>query len=109
VILTGKGFYPFIDYSTGGSIGGMIKAAEANLAAVTDRTIVIPGHGSPVSNKQELSAYRDVKRRSSGPKCPSMPPGSGAVTISPSGVCQRSQWKLVTCGRSTRSCTTKLV
>jgi glyoxylase-like metal-dependent hydrolase (beta-lactamase superfamily II) len=55
-----NGIYPFIDYSTGGSIGGMIKATEANLAAGTDRTIVIPGHGSPVSNKKELSAYRDM-------------------------------------------------
>jgi glyoxylase-like metal-dependent hydrolase (beta-lactamase superfamily II) len=55
-----NGIYPFIDYSTGGSIGGMIKATEANLAAVTDRTIVIPGHGSPVSNKKELSAYREM-------------------------------------------------
>jgi len=55
-----NGIYPFIDYSTGGSIGGMIKAAEANVAAATDRTIVIPGHGNPVSNKAELSAYRDM-------------------------------------------------
>jgi hypothetical protein len=38
----------------------MIKAAEANVAAATDRTIVIPGHGSPVSNRAELSAYRDM-------------------------------------------------
>jgi len=37
-----NGIYPFIDYSTGGNIEGMIKAAEANLAAATDRTIVIP-------------------------------------------------------------------
>jgi len=52
--------YPFIDYSTGGNIDGMIKAAEANVAAVTDRTIVIPGHGQPVSNKAELTEYRDM-------------------------------------------------
>jgi hypothetical protein len=38
----------------------MIKAAAANVAAVTDKTIVIPGHGNPVSNKVELSAYRDM-------------------------------------------------
>jgi glyoxylase-like metal-dependent hydrolase (beta-lactamase superfamily II) len=55
-----NGIYPFIDYSTGGSIGGMIKAAQANVAAVSDKTIVIPGHGSPVSNKAELVAYRDM-------------------------------------------------
>jgi glyoxylase-like metal-dependent hydrolase (beta-lactamase superfamily II) len=55
-----NGIYPFIDYSTGGNINGMIKAAEANVAAATDETIVIPGHGQPVSNKAELSAYRDM-------------------------------------------------
>jgi hypothetical protein len=42
-----NGFYPFIDYSSGGSIDGMIKAAEANVAAVSDKTIVIPGHNMP--------------------------------------------------------------
>jgi hypothetical protein len=31
-----NGYYPFIDYSTGGSIDGMIRATEANLAKVTD-------------------------------------------------------------------------
>lgn len=37
--------YPFIDYSTGGSIDGMIAASDANLAASTDKTIIIPSHG----------------------------------------------------------------
>src|SRR6516165_8753619 len=36
-----NGYYPFIDYSTGGSIDGMIRATEANLAKVTDSMIVI--------------------------------------------------------------------
>ena len=53
-------FYPFIDYSTGGSIDGMIRAAEANLSAICDGTIVIPGHGNPVSNKAGLASYRDM-------------------------------------------------
>ena len=56
----GNGIYPFIDYSTGGNIDAMIGAAEANVAAAADTTIVIPGHGSAVSNKAELSAYRDM-------------------------------------------------
>ena len=55
-----NGIYPFIDYSTGGNVEGMINAAEANLAATTDSTIVIPGHGKPISNKSELRAYRDM-------------------------------------------------
>ena len=55
-----NGIYPFIDYSTGGSIDGTIRAAEANLAATTDKTIIVPGHGPPVSNRSELQAYRDM-------------------------------------------------
>ena len=55
-----NGIYPFIDYSTGGNIDGMIRAADANLAASTDRTLVIPGHGQPVSNRAQLQEYRDM-------------------------------------------------
>jgi glyoxylase-like metal-dependent hydrolase (beta-lactamase superfamily II) len=51
--------YPFIDYSTGGSIDGMIRATEANLAKVTDKMIVIPGHGA-VGDKSQLAFYRDL-------------------------------------------------
>jgi glyoxylase-like metal-dependent hydrolase (beta-lactamase superfamily II) len=55
-----NGIYPFIDYSTGGSIDGTINATEANLARVADDTIIIPGHGKPVSNKAELKEWRDM-------------------------------------------------
>src|SRR6266446_8555008 len=55
-----NGIYPFIDYSTGGSIDGMIAASDANLAATTNDTIIIPGHGRPVSNKAELKEFRDM-------------------------------------------------
>jgi len=55
-----NGIYPFIDYSTGGSIDGMIAASEANLAETTDRTVIIPGHGKPVSNRTELKEFRDM-------------------------------------------------
>ena len=54
-----NGYYPFIDYSTGGSIDGMIRATEANLATVTDKMIVIPGHGE-VASKSQLAFYRDL-------------------------------------------------
>ena len=54
-----NGHYPFIDYSTGGNIKGMIKAAEANLARVTEKTIVIPGHGK-IGGKPEMTEYRDM-------------------------------------------------
>lgn len=55
-----NGIYPFIDYSTGGSIDGMIAASDANLAAAKSDTIIIPGHGKPVSNKAELQGFRDM-------------------------------------------------
>jgi glyoxylase-like metal-dependent hydrolase (beta-lactamase superfamily II) len=55
-----NGIYPFIDYSTGGGIDGTIRAVDAILPTVTDRTIIVPGHGSPSSNRAELQAYRDM-------------------------------------------------
>jgi glyoxylase-like metal-dependent hydrolase (beta-lactamase superfamily II) len=54
-----NGVYPFIDYSTGGSINGSIRAAEANLAATTSKTIVIPGHG-PVGGRSDVVEFRDM-------------------------------------------------
>jgi glyoxylase-like metal-dependent hydrolase (beta-lactamase superfamily II) len=63
VLHTGDTFwnreYPFIDYSTGGSIDGQIRAAEANLTKVSATTIVIPGHGA-VGGKADLALFRDV-------------------------------------------------
>ena len=64
-----NGFYPFIDYSTGGNIDGMIKATKQNIAAAGSKTIVIPGHNMPnrasaVSNKDELIISRHARRHS---------------------------------------------
>jgi glyoxylase-like metal-dependent hydrolase (beta-lactamase superfamily II) len=54
-----NGYYPFIDYSTGGNIDGMIRATEMNVANSTEKTIIIPGHG-PVTDKSQLVVYRDM-------------------------------------------------
>ena len=54
-----NGYYPFIDYSTGGSIDGMIHATQANMDKVTDKMVVIPGHGA-VGDKSQLAFYRDL-------------------------------------------------
>jgi cyclase len=54
-----NGLYPFIDVSSGGSIDGMIAAADQVVAMVDDQTKIIPGHG-PLSNKAELITYRDM-------------------------------------------------
>jgi glyoxylase-like metal-dependent hydrolase (beta-lactamase superfamily II) len=54
-----NGFYPFIDESTGGSIGGMIRGAETGLAVAGNNTRIIPGHG-PLASKADLQKYRDM-------------------------------------------------
>jgi glyoxylase-like metal-dependent hydrolase (beta-lactamase superfamily II) len=54
-----NGIYPFIDNSTGGSIDGMIRATEQNLAKVADKTIIVPGHG-PVGDRASLTKWRDM-------------------------------------------------
>jgi cyclase len=52
-----NGLYPFVDTGTGGSIKGMIAAADRGLQLTDDTSKIIPGHG-PLSNKAELKAYR---------------------------------------------------
>lgn len=37
----------------------MIRAADANVATVTDKTIAIPGDG-PIGNKSQLIEFRDM-------------------------------------------------
>ncbi|MGC4049536.1 MAG: MBL fold metallo-hydrolase [Paludibaculum sp.] len=54
-----NGVYPFIDYSTGGSIDGSIRAAEANIQAVDAGTLVVPGHGQ-TGSKADLVEFRDM-------------------------------------------------
>jgi glyoxylase-like metal-dependent hydrolase (beta-lactamase superfamily II) len=54
-----NGLYPFIDYSSGGNIDGMISATAQNLATAGADTIIIPGHG-PIGNKAQLTEFRDM-------------------------------------------------
>jgi len=54
-----NGVYPFIDTVAGGSIDGMIHAAEINIARSTAKTIVVPGHG-PLAKRADLIEYRDM-------------------------------------------------
>jgi cyclase len=51
--------YPFVDQSSGGSINGVIGAADRALAVCTAQTIIIPGHG-PVTNCAELRTWRNM-------------------------------------------------
>ena len=54
-----NGVYPFIDNENGGSIDGMIRAANANIARADADTIVVAGHG-PVGNRAQLIEFRDM-------------------------------------------------
>jgi glyoxylase-like metal-dependent hydrolase (beta-lactamase superfamily II) len=53
------GIYPFIDYSTGGSLAGMAANAERIQKAIDDKTKVIPGHG-PVGTKADVKEYGEM-------------------------------------------------
>jgi glyoxylase-like metal-dependent hydrolase (beta-lactamase superfamily II) len=63
VLHTGDTFwnpiYPFIDYSTGGNIDGMIMANKNNLDIATADTIIIPGHGA-VGNRAQLTDFHEM-------------------------------------------------
>ncbi|MDX2132955.1 MAG: MBL fold metallo-hydrolase [Planctomycetota bacterium] len=54
-----NGHYPFIDYSTGGSIDGTISAVDTCLARAKESTIIIPGHG-PVGDASQLAEFREM-------------------------------------------------
>lgn len=54
-----NGLYPFIDYSTGGSLDGVIAAVDRGLAMSDDATRIIPGHG-PVASRADLRRYREM-------------------------------------------------
>ena len=53
--------YPFIDLASGGTIDGLLAAQGRALALMDAETRVIPGHG-PLSDREELRAYRDMLR-----------------------------------------------
>jgi cyclase len=57
--------YPFIDTSSGGTVNGVIQAADLVLRLADDDTKIIPGHG-PLGNKSDLQAYRDMLAAVSG-------------------------------------------
>src|SRR5260221_13397928 len=51
--------YPFIDTSSGGSVAGVLAAADRVLKMAGEDTKIIPGHG-PLGSKADLKAYRDM-------------------------------------------------
>jgi cyclase len=61
VLSTGDTFthdrYPNIDFLNGGSIKGVIAAADGYLALTNDQSKIVPGHG-PLATKAQLADYR---------------------------------------------------
>jgi glyoxylase-like metal-dependent hydrolase (beta-lactamase superfamily II) len=51
--------YPFIDWTTGGTIGGMIAAAARALTLCDAATKIIPGHG-PLADRQALTRSHEM-------------------------------------------------
>ena len=54
-----NGFYPFIDYSTKGWLGGMIAAEDRLLTVGDAKTRIIPGHGA-LATRDDLKNSRDM-------------------------------------------------
>ena len=60
-----NGYFPFIDYDSGGSIRGLITASEENLKRTDAQTLIVPGHGS-VGSRADLLAYHEMLVEVSG-------------------------------------------
>jgi cyclase len=54
-----NGMYPYIDPGTGGSIDGMIAAADRILSLADNYSKIVAGHG-PLGNKADLTTSRDM-------------------------------------------------
>ena len=57
--LFSNGFYPNIDASSRGWIGGMIASADRILKIAGPKTKIIPGHG-PIATADDLVAFRKM-------------------------------------------------
>jgi len=53
-----NGRYPYVDLDAGGSLQGMVVAADLALTLANDSTRIIPGHG-PLAVTEDLKSYRD--------------------------------------------------
>jgi cyclase len=53
-----NGLYPYVDLDAGGSIQGMVQAADLALSLADETTRIIPGHG-PLAITEDLRVFRD--------------------------------------------------
>jgi glyoxylase-like metal-dependent hydrolase (beta-lactamase superfamily II) len=54
-----NGYYPFIDYDSGGSIEGMIAASSENLERTDAETLILPGHGD-LGSRTDLVFFHNM-------------------------------------------------
>ena len=57
-----NGLYPYVDLDAGGSMQGMVEAADLALSMADESTRIIPGHG-PLGMTEDLKNYRDYLSR----------------------------------------------
>jgi len=53
-----NGQYPYVDLDAGGSMEGLVEAADLALSMADESTRIIPGHG-PLGMTEDLKSYRD--------------------------------------------------
>jgi len=53
-----NGLYPYVDLDAGGSMEGLVEAADLALSMADESTRIIPGHG-PLAMTEDLKSYRD--------------------------------------------------
>jgi glyoxylase-like metal-dependent hydrolase (beta-lactamase superfamily II) len=53
-----NGLYPYVDLDAGGSMQGLVAAADLALSLADESTRIIPGHG-PLAMMEDLKNYRD--------------------------------------------------
>ena len=56
-----KDSFPFVDMGSGGSIDGLIAAAEVSLSLTDENSRIIPGHGA-LANRADLEAIHNMMK-----------------------------------------------
>lgn len=72
--------FPFIDYSTGGWLGGMIAACDTLYKACDAQTRVVPGHGEP-GTRDTIKSSQDMLTRVSDRLAPFVKKGASADEV----------------------------
>jgi glyoxylase-like metal-dependent hydrolase (beta-lactamase superfamily II) len=54
-----NGYYPFIDYNSGGNIAGLLAASKENLSVADEKTVVVPGHGE-LGTRKDLVEFDEM-------------------------------------------------